>query len=199
MHTLNRRVRTRPYAAAMTRRFAPGIAGALLVLSLTACTAAPTTTASPSPTAAPSDSPAPPTATATIVPVDDATCENVLTAEEYARLASDGLTASPETTFPLGPAMVDLIDDGALHCQWAADQSDVAVWFAQLAESEEAWAAREAELLAAGWTEADQPLPGTLTAPSDYDANYVPSMVHADGVTYFVSYDRFLASIAALS
>lgn len=199
MHTLNRRVRTRPYAAAMTRRFAPGIAGALLVLSLTACTAAPTTTASPSPTAAPSDSPAPPTATATIVPVDDATCENVLTAEEYARLASDGLTASPETTFPLGPAMVDLIDDGALDCQWAADQSDVAVWFAQLAESEEAWAAREAELLAAGWTEADQPLPGTLTAPSDYDANYVPSMVHADGVTYFVSYDRFLASIAALS
>ena len=126
-------------------------------------------------------------------------CEDVLTQDEYARLASDGLTASPETTFPLGPAMVDLIADGALDCHWAADQSDVAVWFARLAESEEAWAARKAELLAAGWTEADQPLPGTLTAPTDYDANYVPSMVHADGVTYFVSYDRFLASIAALS
>ena len=185
----------------MTRRFAPHIAGALLVLSLTACTAAPTTTASPSPTAAPSDSPAPPAGTVepTVVPVDDATCEDVLTQDEYARLASDGLTASPETTFPLGPAMVDLIDDGALDCHWAADQSDVAVWFARLAESEEAWAARKAELLAAGWTEADQPLPGTLTAPTDYDANYVPSMVHADGVTYFVSYVAFLGSIAALS
>ena len=184
----------------MTRRFAPALAGAILLISLTACTAA-TTDATPSATPAPSDSPAPPAASAepTTEPVDDATCENVLTAEEYERLAADGLTASPETTFPLGPAMVDLMDDGALDCHWAADQSDVAVWFAQLAESDEAWAAREAELIAAGWTEAGEPLPGTLTAPTDYDANYVPSMVHVGGVTYFVSYDRFLASVAALS
>jgi hypothetical protein len=185
----------------MPRRFAPHLAGAMLILSLTACTADPTTSPSPSAAPAPSDSPAPSAATAepTVAPVGDATCENVLIAEEYERLAADGLTASPETRFPLGPAMVDLMGDGALDCNWAADQSDVAVWFARLTESEEAWAARRAELLAAGWTEADEPLPGTLTAPSDYDANYIPSMVHADGVTYFVSYDRFLASVAALS
>jgi hypothetical protein len=187
----------------MSRRFAPCIAGAILILSLAACTAAPTTSTSPSPAPAPapSDSPAPPTATAepTIAPVDDATCENVLTPEEYERLAADGLAASAETTFPLGPAMVDLMDDGALDCHWAADQSDVAVWFARLHESEEAWATRKAGLLAAGWTEGDEPVPGTLTAPPDYDANYIPSMVHVDGVTYFVSYDRFLASVAALS
>lgn len=185
----------------MTRRFAPCIAGAILVLTLTACSAAPTTTAAPSPTRAPSDSPSPPAATVepTGTPAADVTCENVLTADEYARLASDGLTASPETAFPLGPAMVDLIDDGALDCHWAADRSDIAVWFAQLTESEEAWAARKAELVAAGWTESDDPLPGTLTARSDYDANYVPSMVHAGGVTYFVSYAPFLGSVAALT
>ncbi len=42
------------------------------------------------------------------------------------------------------------------------------------------------------------PLAGTLLAPADYDANYQPSMYHADGVTYFVSYAALLGSVAEL-
>lgn len=185
----------------MTRRFAFAVAGAALLLSLTACTAATTTDATPSPTPVPSDSPAAPPASAdpAAEAVADATCDDVLTADEYASLASDGLTIRPDDAFPLGPAMADLIDDGALHCTWAGEQGDVAVWFAQLPEADDGWATREAELLATGWTRGDDPLPGTLTAPADYDGNYVPSVVHVDGVTYFVSYAGFFASVAALS
>ncbi|MEI5583495.1 MULTISPECIES: hypothetical protein [unclassified Agromyces] len=134
----------------------------------------------------------------TSAPADEVTCEDVLTDDEYERLASSGL-ALQEDAFPLGPAASDLIADGALDCTWAAPRSDVALWVARLPESDAAWAERRTELLAAGWTEADAPFPGTLTAPADYDANYVPSMVHADGVTYFVSTAEVLTSVADLS
>ena len=187
----------------MTRRFASAVAGAALLLSLTACTAATTTDATPTnvqtvriyAARARAFASADPAAEA----VADATCDDVLTADEYASLASDGLTIRPDDAFPLGPAMADLIDDGALHCTWAGEQGDVAVWFAQLPEADDGWATREAELLATGWTRGDDPLPGTLTAPADYDGNYVPSVVHVDGTTYFVSYAGFFASVAALS
>jgi hypothetical protein len=184
----------------MTRRLAPAVMGALLVTALLAgCTAAPQA-ASPTPTPAASESPTPPAGSAepTTAPVDETTCDDVLTDDEYAQLASSGLTFR-EDAFPLGPAMSDLIDDGALHCVWAAEQSDVALWVARLPESDEAWTARQAELLAAGWTEGDDPFPDTLTAPADYDANYVPSIVHVDGVTYFVSTAEVLTSIADLA
>jgi hypothetical protein len=182
----------------MTRRLVPAAAGAFLLLALsTGCSATPTTDAAP--TTVPSASPEPMTTPTPTPAPDPATCETVLTDEEYASLAADGLTLRPDDAFPLGSAMSDLIDDGALHCTWAGEQGDVAVWFAQLAESDDAWGARESELTAAGWIRTDDPMPGTLTAPTDYDANYLPSMVHVDGMTYFVSYAAFFGSVAALT
>ncbi|GAA1059082.1 hypothetical protein [Agromyces bracchium] len=177
-------------------RHAVPIAAASLALAavLAGCTTTPRTDPSPSPATSPATlSPEPTTA-----PEAEPTCEDVLVQAEYDRLASSGLTARQDA-FPLGQAMIDLVDDGALHCIWAADQSDVALWVARLPESDEAWAARQSELLAAGWTEADEPFTGTLTAPPDYDANYQPAMVHVDGVTYFVSTDDVLTSVADLA
>ncbi|MFF2272757.1 hypothetical protein ACFVTX_10820 [Agromyces sp. NPDC058136] len=167
---------------------------ALLLLSgCTATTGAPTT-ASPSAESTP-------VAEATPAPTGAAAepgCDAVFTEAENAELAADGLALETESPFPLGPVMVDLIDDGALDCQWSKPQSDSAVWFAQLAEDDAAWSARAVELPAAGWTVSDDPIAGTMLAPADYDANYQPSIVHVDGVTYFVSYATLLDSVAAL-
>ena len=120
----------------------------------------------------------------------------MFTDAEYASLVEDGLTLNTDSAFDLGPAFTDLAADGALTCQWSKPSSDVAVWFARLAEDDTDWTARNAELTAAGWVVSDAPLPAPCSRRSDYDANYQPSMYHADGVTYFVSYAALLGSVA---
>lgn len=189
----------------MTRRpFAFGsMAAAALALSLlSGCTAttpdptsvptpSPTTTAEPVTERTPTPTPTPDAAPA-------ATCDTVLTEAEYASLAEHGLTLDQAHGWHLGPAMSDLAADGALTCEWHRSGGDVSVWFAQLPEDDAAWASRRAGLEASGWTVSDDPVPGTLLASMDYDGNYQPSMLHSDGVTYFVSYGRFLSSVAAL-
>lgn len=182
----------------MTRRHLPGalLAASSLALLLSACTSpAPSPSAEPTATSSPTAS-AEPSPEPTAAPT--ATCDTVFTEAENAELAADGLEPEPEVAFPLGAVMTDLIADGALGCQWAKPSSDIAVWYAQLTEDDAAWAARSAEVQGTGWTVSDAPAPGTLLAPADYDANYQPSMLHADGVTYFVSYGELLGSVAAL-
>ncbi|MBM7502699.1 hypothetical protein ACFPER_04405 [Agromyces aurantiacus] len=187
----------------MTRRLAPAGAGTMIIAALLAgCAMTPTTSPTPTPTSAasaPTASPPEPTTSAepTAAPAD-VTCDDVLTDAEYASLEADGLVPRTENVVTLGPVMADLADEGALVCNWAKPQSDIAMWVVRLPESDAAWQARRDELLAAGWTEGDEPLPSTLTAPADYDSNYIPAIGHADGVTYFVSGARFLTSIAAL-
>ncbi|MFE6965060.1 hypothetical protein ACFVAJ_08110 [Agromyces sp. NPDC057679] len=169
---------------------------ALLLLSGCAATPAEPTANESSPSAE-----AEPSAEATPAAPDagaEPSCDTVFTEEENAELAADGLTLNTESPFPLGQVMVDLTADGALDCQWSKDQSDVAVWFSRLAEDDAAWAARSTEIGAAGWTVSDDPITGTMLAPADYDANYQPSIVHVDGVTYFVSYADLLDSVAEL-
>lgn len=143
-----------------------------------------------------------PSAEATPLPTGDSgaepSCDTVFTEVEKAELAADGLTLNTESPFPLGEVMVDLTADGALDCQWSKAQSDVAVWFSRLAEDDAAWAARSTEITATGWAVSDDPIAGTMLAPADYDANYQPSIVHVDGVTYFVSYAALLGSVAEL-
>ncbi|WP_350348471.1 hypothetical protein ABIQ69_00665 [Agromyces sp. G08B096] len=180
--------RTRPIAA-LTAAIAIGL--------LAACTSTPATTAPPVASADPSSSPTEtPAAEPTDAPAGEPTCETVLTAPGADALAADGLVLASEPGFLLGPAMEDLVADGALACTWTKPQSDIAVWFARLPEPDDAWQARQAALVAEGWQQTDAPLPGTLTAPADYDANYAPSIVHIDGVTVFVSYADFLSSVA---
>lgn len=171
----------------------------LALLLLSGCAATPAEPAangaSPSAEAEPSTEASP---EATAEPGAEPSCDTVFTEAEYAELEADGLTLNTESPFPLGPVMVDLTADGSLDCQWSKEQSDIAVWFSRLAEDDAAWAARSAEIGAAGWSVSDDPIAGTMLAPADYDANYQPSIVHVDGVTYFVSYAELLDSVAEL-
>ena len=168
-------------------------ASTLAILFLSGCSA--TAPAEAEPAAVPTASTTPtPDAPAEPAP----TCDEVFTDAEYASFAEDGLTLNTDSTFDLGAAMTDLAADGALTCQWSKPSSDAAVWFARLSEDDTAWAGRSGQLTTAGWNVSDDPTTGTMLAPADYDANYQPSMYHADGVTYFVSYAGLLGSVAEL-
>ena len=180
-----------------------GIATAALAVTLLAgctstqssATSAPTTGSRPAPTAT-TPTPEPVAETS---PDPAATCGTVLTEAEYAKLAEDGLVLNEGEIWMLGPAMEDLAADGALTCEWhGTGGGDISVWYTQLTEDDAAWENRMAGLEASGWTVSNDPLAGTLLAPADYDANYQPSMLHAEGVTYFTSYAAFLHSVAAL-
>lgn len=154
----------------------------------------PTATATPIPAITPTASPTP-SAAATETPVAAAGCDTVLTDEEYASLAEDGLVLAPDVRV-LDDVMQTLMDEG-FGCQWAGG-GDVSVWYAQADQDDDAWAARQQQLVAAGWTQTDAPLPGVLQAPADHDPNFTPVVVHRNGVTYYASYDRFLGSVTAL-
>ena len=183
------------------RRSHGGILAALIAIPLlTGCTTgAPDATAVPSPSEAAPSSSAEPTPEPVVEPSPEptSTCDTVLTEAEYASLDEDGLKLDQDP-WMLGPAMEELATDGALTCEWHRSGGDISAWYAQLAEDDVAWAGRRARLEATGWTVSDDPFAGTMLAPADYDANYQPSMLNADGVTYFASYARFLGSVAAL-
>jgi hypothetical protein len=153
----------------------------------------PTATSTPSPTPTPTaapPSPEPPAAR-------EVTCENVLTEAEYASLVDDGLELRGDTSY-LGPVMSELASAGALTCHWVRPSSDVQAWYAELPVDEAAWADRRAALEASGWAQSDDPLPGTMLAPADYDSDFHPSILWTDGTLRFASYARLLGSVAAL-
>ncbi|MGR2752254.1 hypothetical protein [Agromyces arachidis] len=190
----------------MMRTSVPLLAGVGLVAALlTGCvadggpapvrpsgSAVPTTGSAPATeTPEPSDAvPAPTTSTG-----DEVTCENVLAAEDAARLEADGLAYRADRSEPFGPAAAELAADGGLSCTWLGD-GDVGVWFTILSESDAAFAERSTRLGSAGWVRTDYPLPGALEAPPDYDASYIPVIAHVDGVTYFATSADFLISLA---
>ncbi|MRG59092.1 hypothetical protein GE115_04300 [Agromyces sp. CFH 90414] len=184
------------------RRTLSTLLAASVLVALAACTASPGTSsssASPKPSSATEASASQsPTAdpSATPAPVAEPTCDTVLTEAEYADLAAEGLTYRPEPTFALGPVMEELVAVGALSCHWAKPNSDIGFWVVRLPEADSDWESRKQTLLVAGWTETDDPVPGTIVAPADYDANYIPAMIHANEATIFVSGAQFVTSLA---
>lgn len=94
--------------------------------------------------------------------------------------------------------MESMADEGGLSCLWVKPQSDIMLYLSQLDVSESDWPARKAELIDAGFTESDDPLPGTLLAPEDYDGNMRPVVAYNDGTMYFVSTARSLTEVAGL-
>jgi len=157
---------------------------------------APAAPAAPSTTTAPALPPATATHPAEPGPEPTATCGTVLTPEEYSSLARDSLVLKDDPQ-PFDDVMTRMLAEGALGCQWAG-QGDVMVWFAQQDMDNAEWTTRRAELAAVGYSESNDPFPGTLLGPDDADANFIPSVHYADGVLYYVSYSPFLNSVLAL-
>lgn len=125
-----------------------------------------------------------------------ATCETVLTAEEYSSLEADGFKLDPDI-FVLDDEMQSIMDDG-IGCYWTRGGGDVRVWFAQAAQTAEDWDLHKQQLLASGWTEINAPVDGSIQASTHPDNNEIPAMAHRDGVTYYASYSAFLGSVEAL-
>lgn len=174
---------------------------AVLALSGCSATAAPDSSASPTPavsaSATPTASPAPAT-TPSAAPPDAAVagCDTILTDDEYAALAADGLTLDPDIR-AFDDTMQSLMDEG-FGCYWTRGGGDVAVWYAQAGQDDDSWAAQKQGLLDSGWTQTDDPVPGVLQAGADHDPNYSPAVVHMDGVTHYASYSDYFASVQAL-
>jgi hypothetical protein len=125
-----------------------------------------------------------------------ASCESVLTADEYERLVDENLTLNAQP-FLLGPVMERMAAADALVCVWSKPNSDISVWYARLdvGDSGETWLA---ELEAEGWLEDTHRGDGTYLAPADYDSNYQPSVQLRDRVLHFASYNLFLESVLEL-
>jgi hypothetical protein len=176
----------------MKRSTLPALA--IVLLALAGCSAGtPTQTSSPSATtAAPTATPS-----ATSEPMSDASCETVLTDEEYASLAEDGLVLDPDI-FVLDDTMQSIIDAGGLGCYWTRSGGDIRVWYAQGAKTSAEWDTQKQSLISAGWTETDASVAGALQAPDVNDPDYLPVVTYRDGVVYYASVANLLSSVKAL-
>ncbi|PXA68626.1 hypothetical protein CTB96_18765 [Cryobacterium arcticum] len=125
-----------------------------------------------------------------------ASCDTILTDDEYAALESEGLTLNPDI-YVLDDTMQSLMDEG-FGCYWTRGGGDVRVWYAQAEQSDDAWAAQRQQLIDDGWTQTDAPREGVLQAPADHDPNYLPAVVHLGGTTYYASYSDYFSSVKAL-
>ncbi|MCI2956642.1 hypothetical protein MN032_02955 [Agromyces atrinae] len=187
-----------------TRLARAAAVAAIAALALAGCTPAdepapsPTATRTPSPTATatPTET-AEPSPTETPVPTAEATtCENVLDDETNASLAADGVTLGDEVV-SYWPALDRIMTEGGFACQWNSPNGDVSVWYGQLDLDSAGWGTERDALLAEGYTQTDDPFPGTLQAP-DTDPNYMPSIAYVDGTMYFATYAAFFSSVRSL-
>jgi hypothetical protein len=178
---------------------------AVLALSGCSATAAPDSlattpevSASATPTASPAPATTPSAAPPSAAPPDAAvaSCDTILTDDEYAALAADGLTLDPDIR-AFDDTMQSLMDDG-FGCYWTRGGGDVRVWYAQAAQDDGTWAAQKQGLLDSGWAQTDDPVPGVLQAGPDHDPNYSPAVVHQEGVTHYASYAGYFTSVTAL-
>src|SRR5690606_6641034 len=136
-----------------------------------------TTTPTPTATQTESDTPA----------ADPPSCEDVLTADGYAKLAADTLTLRDAT--PAGPVVTEMIAQGALGCTWVRPAAAITASYAQLnvGADQPRWEARLAE---SGWTPAPDIHPNALVAPVGYDPaepSMRPTVTFEHGILYFNS------------
>jgi hypothetical protein len=125
-----------------------------------------------------------------------ASCESVLTADEYTRLVEENLALNAQP-YLLGTVMERMVAAGAVACVWSKPNSDISVWYARLdvGDGGGTWLT---ELEAEGWLEDTARGDGTYLAPADYDSNYQPSVQLSGGVLHFASYNVFLESVLEL-
>lgn len=173
-----------------------------LAIALTGCVATPAPTPTPSapPPATPLQTPA---AEPTTEPSADsaATCDTVLTADAYAKLATDGLLPNePDAAHHLAtfyPMAAQMVEAGGLACDWGRPQSDTGIMVVQLSDVDlGVW---EPALAEAGFVETNDPVPGAYTGPVDPGAGISPVVVVTDDTLTFVSAPTFAGWIAPAS
>lgn len=152
------------------------------------------TSASPTPTAQPA---VPPTADpATADPALKQTCDTVLTSSALADIVATGWMLQTELPGGHSGLMASMVEQGGLSCYWATAGGDVPLWYGQVPMDETAWNTQRTALMATGFTETDDPIPGTLQGERWGDDT--PALVNSDGVTYYVNQPGSLTSVAAL-
>ena len=168
-----------------------------LTIALAGCSAAPSdTTATSTPSATTTQETPRPTPSDTAAPVSAETCDTAMTDEGRATLTEDALELREFQAFD--DVMQSIVDDGGLGCYWVRPGSDIQIWFARVDQSPDQWEALRAELLAAGYTQTDDPFPGTIRA-ADLHGDYTPSLYFSDGVLYYVSYEDLFVHFRGLA
>lgn len=173
---------------------------ATLALAGCVATPAPTLTPSASPPATPSEIPsAEPTTEPTAAPA--ATCDTVLTADAYAKLAADGLESiEPPPVHHVAsyyPLVAQMIEAGGLACDWGRPQTDIRLTLTQLSDAD--WRVWEPALAEAGFVETDDPVPGAYTGTVDPGSGINPVVVVTGDTLTFVNAPAFAAWVAPTS
>lgn len=166
-------------------------------IALAGCSTAPSdTTATATPSASATPETPRPTPSDTTAPVSAETCDTAMTDEGRATLTTDPLELREFQ--PLDDVMQSIVDDGGLGCYWVRPGSDIQIWFARVDRTPDQWEALRAELLAAGYTQTDDPFPGTIRA-ADINGDYTPSLYYSDGVLYYVSFEDLFVHFRGLA
>lgn len=182
--------------ATMTRR--PALGGALIaavaIALLGGCATpndlAPSTsppTASSAPSASPDPSPTPSAAPA-------ATCNTVLAAEGYQKLADDGLELRPAPR-AFDALAVRMVEAGGVACTWGKPNTDIALTVVQVGVTplDDAWTVALAET---GYVLTDDPVAGAHSGPAEPGSGISPVAVLTDGTLTFVSTPTFATMLA---
>ena len=89
-----------------------------------------------------------------------------------------------------------ILEQGGLSCYWVSSGDDVVAWLRQAAMDAERWTTLRSDLVTGGYTETDEPLPGTIQGARSGDA--FPALINSNGVTYYVGYSDLLSSVLSL-
>ena len=183
--------------ATMTRR--PAICNALIAAAsialLSGCTAAddpaPPSTSIPTASSATSASPEP-SPTPSAAPA--ATCDTVLAAEGYRKLADDGLELRPAPR-AFDALAVRMVEAGGVACTWGKPNTDIALTVVQVgvAPLDDAWTVALAET---GYVLTDDPVAGAHSGPAEPGSGISPVAVLTDGTLTFVSAPTFATMLA---
>jgi hypothetical protein len=174
-----------------------GIAtAALTVTLLTGCTAAPPSSTSPAPTSGTTPAPTAiaPTPEPIAVPAA-ATCDTVLSAEGYQKIAGDGLEplASPQVFDDLAIRMVAA---GGIACAWGRPNTDLVLTVVQVGFAPAEQPTWSQAIDESGYVLTDDPIPGAYSGPADAANGIMPVAVPTSEVLTFVSSPAFAGLIA---
>ncbi|MFB6611079.1 hypothetical protein ACFCVO_12200 [Agromyces sp. NPDC056379] len=179
----------------MTRRLSAGRAllAAFAVVLLSGCTAADVDaapSASSSPTSAPTSPPEP---TPTAAPA--ATCETVLSAEAYQKLADDGVEPRP-TPHVFDALAIRMVEADGIACAWVKPSTDIKLTVVEVGVTPSDGAAWAETLGETGYVLTDDPVPGAYVGPVEPGSGISPIAVLTDASLTFVSAPTFASMLA---